>query len=173
VSRATVRAALASFVAGANITGLSKVYQAKPTFFSGEQLNLASDNGAAAFAWIDLGDSSEERWSVPAQWPGQSGAGDKAVHYEAAIVVQYQYEIPQQVTPAVSPDAWVVVEDAIIQAIKDRLHSDPALGNAGVVLSSGQFRGDMRVTGDEPILESGKVISTRAIEIRITEVIQA
>lgn len=173
MSRAAVRAALATFLSGANITGLAKVYKAKPTFFSGEQLNAAADNGVAAWAWIDLGESSEERWSVPAQWPGQTGAGDKGVHYDAAIVVQYEYLIPQQASPAVSPDDWVSGEDVIIQALKDRLHSDPALGNAGVVLASGQGRGDMRVSGDDPVLEPGKVVSVKAIEIRITEAVQA
>lgn len=173
MSRTTVRAVLADFLTGANITGLNGIYKAEPTFFPGEQLDAAAGNGVAAWAWVNLGDSSEERWSVPAQWPGQNGAGDKAVHYDAAIIVQYHYLIPQRTSTPVSPDDWVSGEDAIIQAIKDRLHSDPALGDAGVVLVSGQGRGDMRVSGDNPLMEPGKVLSTRVIEFGITEAIQA
>lgn len=173
MSRATVRAAVATFLQGANITGLNGIYKAEPRFYAGEQLDAAADNGVAAWAWVDLGDSDETRLSVPAQWPGQSGAGDKAVHYEVAIIVQYQYLVPQQTQAPVPPDAWVDGEDAIVQAIKDRLHSDPALGAPTVILASGQENRGMHVTGDSPVIDPGKVLSTRAISFRITEIIQA
>ena len=175
MSRATVRAALATFLQGANITGLNGVYKAKPTFYDGARLDAAANvNNGVAWAWVDLGDSDEDRLSVPAQWPGQSGAGNKAVHYEAAIVVEYTYLIPSaQIATPVSPDAWVDGEDTIIQAIKDRLHSDPALGNASVVLASGQENRGMHVTGDGPLLEPGKILSIKAISFRIPEIIQA
>jgi hypothetical protein len=174
VSRATVRAALATFLQGANITGLNGIYKAKPTFYDGAQLDAGGDNGSAAWAWVDLGDSDETRLSVPAQWPGQTGAGDKAVHYDAAIVVEYQFLIRSaQIASTAAPDAWVDGEDAIIQAIKDRLHSDPALGNAAVVLASGQENRGMHVTGDDPLREPGKIVSIKAISFRITEIIQA
>lgn len=174
MSRATVRATLATFLQGANITGLHGVYKAKPTFYDGSNLDAAALNGSAAWAWVVLGDSSEDRLSVPAQWPGQAGAGNKAVHYEAAIVVEYQFLIPSaQIASPTPPDAWVDGEDAIIQALKDRLHSDPSLGTAAVVLASGQENRGMQVTGDEPLLEPGKVVSIKAISFRITEIIQA
>ena len=173
MSRATVRAAIAAFLSGANITGLSKVYAAKPTFFSGEQLNLGADGGSAAWAWLELGDSSETRWTVPAQYPGQSGAGDKGVHYDVAVFVDYQYTIPQQTTSVVSPDAWVTAEDAILQALKDRIHSDPQLGAPTLILAAAQENNALRVSPDNPRLESGKVLSLHAIEFRVTEVIEA
>lgn len=173
MSRAAVRTAIAAFLSGANISGLQKVYKAKPTFFSGEQLDLAALGGSAAWAWIEFGDSSEERWSVPAQWPGQSGAGDKAVHYPVMVIVEYQYAIPQQSTPMVAPDDWVSAEDVILQAIKDRIHSDPALGAPALILASAQENGGLRISPDNPVLEPGKVLSLHAIEFRITEVVQA
>jgi hypothetical protein len=173
VSRGAVRAAVATFLSGANIPGLQKVYKAKPTIFSGEQLDLAALGGAAAWAWVEFGDSSEDRLSVPAQWPGQNGAGDKAVHYPVVVIVEYQYAIPQQVTPPVPPDDWVTAEDAILQAIKDRIHSDPALGAPALILASAQESNALRISPDNPVLESGKVLSLHAIEFRITEVIQA
>jgi hypothetical protein len=173
MSRATVRAALATFIRGANITGLNGVYKAEPRFYAGEQLDAAADGGVAAWAWVELGDSSEDRLSVPAQWPGQTGAGSKAVHYEAAILVQYQYLVPQQTVAVVPPDAWVDGEDVIIQAIKDRLHSDPALGAPSVILASGQENRSLHVTGDSPRVDPAKVLSNRAITFRITEIIQA
>lgn len=174
MSRATVRATLATFLQGANITGLHGVYKAKPVFYSGEQLNAAADNGAAAWAWVDLGDSDETRLSVPAQWPGQNGAGNKAVHYDVAIVVEYQFLIPSaQIASPSPPDGWVDGEDVIIQALKDRLHSDPSLGDPAVVLASGQENRGMHVSGDNPLFDGGIVISTRAISFRITEIIQA
>ena len=173
MSRDAVRTAIATFLSGANITGLSNVYKAKPTFYTGEQLDLAALGGAAAWAWVELGDSSETRWSVPAQYPGQSGAGDKAVHYPVAVFVDYQYLIPQQTTPPVSPDAWVTPEDVILQAIKDRIHSDPQLGAPTLILAAGQEPGGLRVSPDNPRLESGKVLSLHVIEFRVTEVIEA
>lgn len=173
MSRATVRTALATFLQGANIVGLNGVYKAEPRFYSGEQLDAAADNGVAAWAWIELGESSEDRLSVPAMWPGQTGAGNKAVHYEVAIVVMYQYLVPQQTTAPVAVDAWVDGEDAILQAIKDRLHSDPALGAPGVILVSGQENRSLHVTADNPLVEPAKVLSNRAISFRITEIIQA
>lgn len=173
MSRATVRATLATFLSSAGIAGLNGVYKAKPTFYDGAQLDAAVANGVA-WAWITLGDSDEDRLSVPAQWPEQSGAGNKAIHYDAAVVVQYQYLIQSaQPSPPVAPDAWVDGEDIIIQAIKDRLHSDPALGNPAVVLASGQENRGMHVSGDDPLIEPGKVVSIKAIAFRITEIIQA
>lgn len=173
MSRGAVRTAVATFIAGANIAGLAKVYKAKPAFFSGEQLDLGANGGTGAWAWVDLGESSETRWSVPAQYPGQSGAGDKGVHYDVSIVVAYQYAIPQQITPAVPPDDWATAEDVIIQAIKDRIHSDPQLGNPALILAAGQESNGLRVTADNPLLEPGKVISMHAVYFRITEAIQA
>jgi hypothetical protein len=173
VSRATIRTAVASFLAGANITGLQKVYSGLPMFFAGEQLQLSAAGGAGAFAYVELGESTEQRWSLPALYPGQSGSGDKGVHYEALILVVYQYLIPQQVSAPVSPDAWSTAEDAIVQGLKDRIHSDPQLGAPSVIFTAAQGPGGLRVSSDEPVFEPGKVLSTRAIEFRITEVIQA
>lgn len=173
MSRATVRAAIAAFLDGAGITGLSKVYEAKPWFFSGEQLNAAADGGAAAWAWVELGDSSEDRWTVPALYPGQSGAGDKGVHYDVAVFVDYQYTIPQQTSAPVSPDAWVGPEDVILQGLKDRIHSDPQLGAPTLILAAAQENNALRISPDNPRKESGKVLSLHAIEFRVTEVIQA
>jgi len=173
VSRATVRAAIATFLQDANIVGLNGIYKAEPRFYAGEQLDAAADTGVAAWAWVELGESSEDRLSVPAMWPGQTGAGDKAVHYEVAILVQYQYLVPQQTAAPVTVDGWVDGEDAIIQAIKDRLHSDPALGAPGVILVSGQENRSLQVTADSPVVEPAKVLSNRAITFRITEIIQA
>jgi hypothetical protein len=173
VSRATIRTAVTAFLAGASIPGLQKVYSGLPIFSPGEQLKLGADGGAGAIAYVELGESTEQRWSLPALYPGQSGSGDKGVHYDAMVLIMYQYLIPQQVSAPVSPDAWSNAEDAIIQGIKDRIHSDPQLGAPTVIFTAAQGRDGLRVSPDEPQFEPGKVISTRAIEFRITEVIQA
>lgn len=174
MSRTTVRAAIASFISGAGITGLQAVYKAKPTFFPGELLRLSADNGSGAFAWVDLGHSDEDRWSAPASYPGYTGAGDKGVHYAVQLVVEYQYLIPQQTSAPVSPDNWVTAEDAILQAIKDRIHSDPQMGTDGtVVFAAGQNQNGLAVSPDDPVYEAGKVLSIHGIDFRVTEVIQA
>lgn len=173
MSRATIRTAVATFLAGASIPGLQKVFSGLPVFFAGEQLKLSADNGAGAFAFVDVGESTEQRWSFPAMYPGQSGSGNKGVHYEAIIVVEYQYLIPQQTSAPVSPDAWSNAEDAIIQGIKDRIHSDPQLGAPTVIFQAAQGRNGLSVSPDYPVFEAGKVLSTREITFQITEVIQA
>lgn len=173
MSRATVRAAIAAFLAESAVPGLQAVYQAMPIFFSGERLDLGADNASGAFCWVELGQSEETRWSVPAAYPGYAGSGDKGVHYPVTIVVEYQYLIPAQTSSVVSPDDWVLSEDAILQGIKDRIHQDPQLGAPGVIFAASQEPGGLRVTPDDPVLESGKVLSVHGIEFRVTEVIQA
>lgn len=173
MSRATVRTAIATFLSGANITGLVAVYQTMPMFFSGEQLAKAADGPISAWAWIDLAESSEERWSVPAMWAGRNSSGDKGVHYEVAVILEYRYQTQQGIATPVSPDAWVQGEDAIIQGILDRIHSDAALGAPAVILAAAQERGSLRVSGDNPIVEPGVVLSTHSIEFRVTEAIEA
>lgn len=173
MSRTTIRAAIADFLAAANITGLQKVYQAKPTFFAGELLDLSADNASGAFCWVEFGVSDETRWSNPAPYPGYSGSGDKGIHYPVSIVVEYQYLIPEQLDAPVSPDDWVHAEDAILQGIKDRIHSDATLGATGVVFGASQEPSGLRVSEDDPVLASGKVLSVHTIEFRVTEVIQA
>lgn len=173
MSRATVRAAIASFLAGANINGLQTVYQAMPMFNTGELLNLAADNAAGAFAWVEMGQSTETRWSVPAKYPGYTGSGNKAVHYPVVIVVEYQYLIPPQLDTVVPVDDWIHAEDVILQALKDRLHEDPTLGVPGVIFAATQEDGSLAVSEDDPVLEPGKIMSVHTIGFRVTEVIQA
>lgn len=173
MSRGTVRTAVATFLAGANITGLQKVFSGLPIFFPGEQLNLSADGGAGAFAYVEVGESTEQRWSVPALYPGQTGSGNKGVHYDALIIVEYQYLIPVQTSAPVSPDSWSNAEDVIIQGIKDRIHSDPQLGAPTVIFTAAQGPGGLAVSPDDPVIEAGKVLTTREITFRITEVIQA
>jgi hypothetical protein len=173
VSRSDVRAAIAAFLASANIVGLQNVYQALPMFRSGELLNLGADNAAGAYAWIELGQSEETRISVPAKYPGYTGSGDKTVHYPVTVIVEYQYLIPQQLNSQLSPDDWVLAEDAILQGIKDRIHSDPTLGANGTIFAAAQEPNSLRIDPDSPVLEPGKVMSVHGIEFRVTEVIQA
>lgn len=172
MSRETVRQAIRDFLVGAEIIGLQAVYKAMPIFFSGERLELSEDNASGAFCWVELGEATEDRWSVPAAWPGYTGSGDKAVHYPVTIVVEYQYLIPQQTSSQVSPDDWVNAEDVILQSIKDRLHTDPQLGAPGVIFAATQEPNSLGVTPDDPVLESGKVLSVHGISFRVTEVIQ-
>lgn len=173
MSRLAVRSAVAAFLAGAAVPGLQKVYEGYPWFTPGETLDLAALGGSAAFAWVEVGESSETRWSVPASYPGYTGSGNKGVHYPVVVIVEFQYLIPQQVFPPVNPDAWTVPEDGIIQGIKDRIHSDPTLGAPAVIFSAAQEPNGLRVSPDNPVFEPGKVLSTREIDFRVTEVIQA
>lgn len=172
MSRATVRAAIADFLAGANIAGLQTVYQAMPMFNAGELLNLTAASAAGGFAWVEMGQSTEVRWSVPAKYPDYTGSGDKAVHYPVTIVVEYQYLIPPQLDAVVPADDWVHAEDALLQALKDRLHEDPTLGAPGVIFAATQEIGSLAVSEDGPVLESGKILSVHGISFRVTEVIQ-
>ena len=169
----TVRAALASFLTAANIPGVAKVYQSEPWYSPGETLDLAALGGSGAFVWIEMGEADEERWAVPASYPGYTGSGIKAVHYPVSLIVEYQYLIPQQTFPPVAPDGWVTSEGAILQALKDRIHSDPTLGAPTVVFQAAQEPGALKTSPDAPVFEPGKVLSTREITFRITEVVQA
>lgn len=179
MSRADVRAAVAAYLAGGGIPGLQQVYEAMPTIVYGELVDLSVEGGAGAVAWLHLGESEEDRWAFPSKSPIMPG-GIKKVGYPIAIMVAFQYLIPSdQLDPPISPDAWVKVEDAIIQGIKDLIHADPQLGTGptgtgtGVIFEAAQLPGSLRISPDDPQLDSGKVISYHSIEFPVTEVIQA
>lgn len=168
MSIATVRAAVTTYLQGASIAGLNRVYAAYPWFIDGETFNLASNLGNGAVAYVHLTDSEETRWTVPAV------LGEKGVHYEVAVIVAYQYLIPSaDVDVTLSEDDWVNPLDVILQGIKDRIHADPQLGAPETVFLAAQTPRSLRVHSDMPRRLPGKILSWHAVEFQLTEVITA
>ena len=179
MSRADVRAAVAAFLVAADIPGLATVYAAMPWYSPGELFDTITDGGSGAIAWLHLGDSDEDRWAFPSKSPAMAG-GQKAVHYEIAVMVAYQYLlVSSQLNTPVPADSWAADEDRILQAIKDRIHSDPQLGTGptgtgtDLIFRAAQENNTLRISADDPVLQDGKIWSYHSIQFQLTEVIQA
>jgi hypothetical protein len=168
VSAATVRAAISSFLASPAIPGVTKQYRAMPWYIDGANWNLADNLGSGAVIALHLANDDETRES------GGQVIGLKDTDYVAFLVVLYQYLIPSgtQAT-AYQGDEYIDPLDAVIEAIKDRLHSDPSLGNPAVIKTSGQEPRDLHVERSLPRREPGKLLAWNTIRFSVTEVIQA
>ena len=122
---------------------------------------------ASAEAFVHLGDDSEDREALP------GGLGLKDVNYDVVVVVCYQYKIPSGAMGGDEPDDWVDGLDAILNGIKARLHSDPALGNPALISQAGQEPGDIRTSRQLPRVAGGFVLSWNQIHFSLTEVVVA
>lgn len=164
-----VRQAVQAWLAGASIPGLQKVYLDVPWFIDGNSWDLTS-NDWGAISMVHLNDSKESRLTL-----GAAIGGTKMAEHTVAVIVRYQYLIPDNLPTGQDFDAWVTGLDTIIDGIKDRIRSSPTLGTApgGVVFQAGQSQNDIRITRDMPLFDGGRVWSWSAIEFDVTEVITA
>lgn len=162
-----VRWAVKTFIEQGNIDGLAKVYRAAPYYISGANWQLPASIGNGSIAFVHLGDDSEDRES----FPGVLGLKDD--NYDVIVVVCYQYKIPSGAMGPHEPDDWVDGLDAVLDGIKARLHSDPALGAPALISQAGQEPGDIRTSRQLPRVASGFVLSWSQLHFSLTEVIVA
>lgn len=173
MSRATVRAAVASWIEGGGIAGLNTVYRAQPWFVDGQRWKLSAQLGSGAVGFVHIVEDTERRATLPAEGPANTSGvvGQKIVTYTIGFVVLFQYLIPAE---AASEDVWTDPLDALLEGIKARLRSDPTLGTAGSpIFQAAQDPGDCRIMSDLPRRESGLVMSWNVIEFHADEIINA
>lgn len=163
MSASTVRNAVTAYLG--NTTGITTFYRDQPWFADAEEWETQNgDPGTVAYMHID--DESEERIVIN----GGTATG-KQVTYQIAVVMLYQYAIPDQ---PLSKDSWVDGLDALIEALKTKIRTDPTLGTGtgGVVWQAGSVGGkDIEIQRELPKLKDGLVLSWNALTFRVTEML--
>jgi hypothetical protein len=165
VPSADIRSAVVNYFTGT--PGLSSVSRDEPWFMNGQMWLQNGIEGTASFVHIDH--QTESRVAM-----GGQGGGKKAVTYDIALVIAYQYRIPADET-AGQLDTWVDGLDAVLDAIVARLRADQTLGcgSAGPVWSAGEQDMDIAIQRELPIRDRGKVWSVNYVMFKVTEIVTA
>jgi hypothetical protein len=158
---AQIRSAIAAYFTGA--PGLASVAKDEPYFTPGQAWVNNGLPGVAAFVHIDHQSES---------WVTIGGAlGQKAVEYDVALVIQYQYRIPADGSPT---DSWVDGLDALLDTIVLMLRADPTLGcgGNGPVWQAGIKDMDIVIQRDLPIRDNGgKIWSINYVMFKTIEIV--
>lgn len=168
---ATVRAAITSYFAGAALTGLQHVYQECPWWLDGDQFDLAGGDDFGAVAYVHLSEQRETRIALPAV------QGIKAVTWDVALVVLFQYLVPSSFPAGQDESSWVTPLDALLDGLIARLRADQTLGTGhnGVIFQAGESVDDVVLRRDLPRIDAqgGKVWCWQVLEFKAVEMIQA
>ncbi|MHB8490612.1 MAG: hypothetical protein ACYDA6_00135 [Solirubrobacteraceae bacterium] len=151
MSRTSVRAAVAAYLAPPNVTGLNTMY-ASARRIPATAYGLASAGGSGTAGFVHLEDEDDRVISI-------NGAGGKRiVHYRIGIVLRFK-------SVKVSPVTAMADYDAMIDALKTRLRADPTLGTTGganPILTAGMGfatggggQPDLRLASDLPRQDKG------------------
>lgn len=174
MSSADVRAAVTAFMESPGLPGLSQWFKSPPWFVDGDAWNLADNLGSGSVGMVHLTEKSESRITLPALQPNILGpVGQKAVRYKVGLVVLYQYLLPSATLAPVPSDDYVGQLDATLDAIEDRIRSDPNLGNPDVVFQAGQDQNDITIHRDLPRRMPAKILAWTVVEFNLTEIINA
>ena len=160
MSRATVRAAIADFLAPPAVAGLNKVFTSTPKRIEGTWFRYGQPAGtqSGAVAVINLVSEREERIAL-----GGEHSGKKWVHYEVSLDV-YSHSV-QKLSENAMTDF-----DSVIDTIKARLRADRRLGNDTVIFESGERSLDGEY-GEPRVLNDGATEIWGSIRFEVSEVI--
>jgi hypothetical protein len=164
MGRATVRAALQSFLTGT--TGLTTLYKDAPWEMTGDNWQTNGLPGTPGFLHLDH--SSESRISL-----GGDHGGFKQVDYTASLVLLYQFVIPSDVA---SKDVWVDGLDTLLDAVVTKIRSDRAFGTNGtVIFEAGNQDQGIQISQDLPHWDhgGGKVRNWVRVEFKVAEIVPA
>lgn len=164
MGRATVRAALQSFLSGT--PGITTLFKDAPWEMTGDNWQTNSLPGTPGFLHLDH--SGESRIST-----GGEHGGFKQVDYTASLVLLYQYVIPSDVA---SKDVWVDNLDALLDAVVTRIRSNRAFGTDGtVIFEAGNQDQGIQISQDLPHWDvgGGKVRNWVRVEFKVTEIVPA
>lgn len=171
MSMDTVRTAIQSYLAAANIPGVGRVYKGRPVRIDPTVWNLAANGGWGAVAYVHLTESSETRIATPRK------TGQKLVPYDIGIVVQFRYAIPVEQATALGGDEWTTGLDTVLEGVKAAVRADPNLGTGdqGDVWSAGQDQKDLRTRSELPVIDedNGEIWVWNVVEAHVSEVITA
>lgn len=162
-----VRQAVTDYIG--QTSGIARMYREEPTLITGDAWQDPNTKLPGTVAYTHITRDTEQRYALTGDNP--TGLG-KAIVYEVAIVVLYQYLIPSN--PA-SKDEWVDGLDELIDNIKARIRADRTLGTGGnPVWQAGEgdpFGGgtDITVQRDMPKMLKGKVLCWTSVEFHAVE----
>ena len=175
MSQSSVRNQIAAFIKAANIPAVEYVFRGGPYRTDGSLFKLGANNGHGAVLFVHLDQSNESRITVPSLAPTNlSGAvGQKQVQYVVSIVIMYKFKV-QELGQGQDVDVWVDPLDAIIDALKTRIRSDPNQGDASKIFQAGQDPIDLRLVQDLPVeIPNGILFSLARLQYNVTEIIVA
>ena|SRR5438067_9532570 len=161
MSRATVRAAVLAYFTGT--TGMSSLSKDEPWFTPGQAWISNGVRGTSCF--VHINGQSESIVST-------GGANlQRAVIYDVAVVIQYQYAIPTN--PGPNNDDYVTGLDALLDTIVHKIRADPSLGcgSNGPIWQAGIHDEDNNVVSDLPQRDSGKVWSISFVKFKAIEIV--
>lgn len=162
---ADIRSAVVNYFTGT--PGLASVSRDEPWFMNGQMWLSNGLEGTASFVHIDH--QTETRVAM-----GGQGGGKKAVTYDIALVIAYQYLIPADGS-AGQLDTWVDGLDKVLDAIVAKLRADQTLGcgSSGPVWSAGEQDMDIAIQRELPVRDRGKVWSVNYVMFKVTEIVTA
>lgn len=166
MSLTTVTDAIQAFMYG--IDGISYVYQEMPWTLAGDAWQSNPEGGTVAVIHVD--DMTESRVSAPAVHGGQ-----KAVTYDVRFLMLYQYRIPPDLG-GVTKDVWSVGQKALVDAVVERIRSDPAFGcqDTGPIWQAGDGDNGIRTAFDMPVnIGPGIIACWTSTQFTVTEMVTA
>jgi hypothetical protein len=171
VSRASVRAGVAAFLAPPNVAGLSEVFASLPVVQPGETFfsQPGQSSGASAFVFIEH--ERERRMSLPAY------SANKLVIYTCAVVINFFWVSAGGVGGlGVDPGVQAMqAYDSIVDSLKARIRSDLTMGGTFFSAGDGAELGqdDLQLDSDLAVRIGSDIGIRAALRFTGSEVIQA
>lgn len=164
---ATIRAAVAGWIAPPNVPGLTTVYPAQPKMVSGADYGVfpvdtynLGQQAAGCFAYVHIDDTRETRIAT-----GGATSGIKQVTYSVGVV------FPFLAVRAANDGSYIGAWDAIADGLKARLRANRTLGQDGLVVwQAGEDADDLHIASDLPRQDNaGNVYIWSVLELSVIE----
>lgn len=128
MSRATIRAALAAWLAPPNVAGINTVYRAMPRIIPGQAFfpAIAAGTGMGCVAMINIVAEAEARKAI-----GGANSGWKRVDYVVEIQLFFRSNKPAALNSDGALEAMDAF-DAIVNALKVRIRADRTANSSAV-----------------------------------------
>jgi hypothetical protein len=160
MSRATIRAAVASFFAPPAVTGLNTIYTSYPKRIPGGDFRAGQPSGtkSGAVGVVHIINEREDRIAI-----GGATSGKKWVHYTVELQV-FCHSIEVH-----SEDAMAFF-DTVIDGVKDHLRADRWLNDYPIIFEAGE-RALIGRYGDPKVLNDGASEIWGSVEFEVSEVL--
>lgn len=158
MGRASVRTAIAAWLAPANIAGLSTTHPSRPKQIPATDFNLGANGGSGAVLVVHLASDDEVRIAV-----GGPTSGKKQVTHDCALEVLFQ---------SVKPDAVAAQadHDALIDSLMARIRADRTFGTAGnPIWQAGEGPAGIKIELAEPVLGAQNLIVNAVVRLDVVE----
>lgn len=174
MSRATVKTALAAWIAPPIVTGVNLVRTAFPTFIDGGSFIADPGLGTGAVVVLHITADHEERVAM-----GGPASGYKRIHYDLDLHIFHLSYLTDSETQDASELADAAFDETV-EALKVRLRADRTWGT-GANATSGGFAPGIFQAGEEqlsgrygiPGLVGGALATWAVITTTVSEFIQS